>query len=60
VIPNFQKREVGVYSFFVFLFRVPRYWGLEFWEVNLSKTVEFILVLYVGYGSIGMSVGLVR
>jgi hypothetical protein len=58
--PIFKKREVGVHSFFVFLFRVPRYWGLEFWEVNLSKTVEFMLVLYVGDGSTGMSVGLGR
>jgi hypothetical protein len=58
--PIFKKREVGVYSFFVFLFWVPRYWGLEFWEVNLSKTVEFMLVLYAGDGSTCMSVGLGR
>jgi hypothetical protein len=30
VIPSLKKREVGGYSFFVFLFRVPCYGGLEF------------------------------
>jgi hypothetical protein len=56
VIPSLQRREVGVYSFLVFflLFRVVRFWGLEFWEENLKKTVEFMLVVYAGDGSTGM------
>jgi hypothetical protein len=40
-------------SFFL-LFRVVRFWGLEFWEENLRKTVEFMLVVYAGDGSTGM------
>jgi glucose dehydrogenase len=47
VIPGLQRREVGVYSFLVFLLLflvwVVRFRGLEFWELFTSITVEWLV-----------------
>jgi hypothetical protein len=54
VIPSLQRREVGVYSFFVFSLSGGALLGIGNLGGKPHKTVEFMLVVYAGDGSTGM------